>query len=85
MGNLRELLDLVQSTHVDDWEKLKAYMAFSQQNIFANSDVPTSVRLIHEATGLPPERVWQLVREDAKETFSIVAEQFLLPVRGIDL
>ena len=85
MGNLQELLDLVRRVQIDYWEKLKAYMAFSQQNIFANREVPTSFRLIHEATGLPPDRVLQLVREDADGTFSVVAGQFLLPVRGIDL
>ena len=85
ISSLPELLALIRSEHIDDWEKLKAYMAFSQQNIFANRDVPTSFRLIHEATGLSQEQILQLVRRDSEQIFTVVEDQFLLPVQVIDI
>ncbi len=84
-GNLPELLDLIRTATIDDSEKLRAYMAFCQQNIFANREVPTSFRLISDAAGLSSDRILQLVREDCSETFVVVAGQFLIPARGIDI
>jgi hypothetical protein len=83
-GNLDELQHLIETSQVEPLEKLKAFMAFCKDNIFANPAIPTSFRLISEATGFPPNQIEQLARE-APETFRIIPEQFLIADGGIDV
>lgn len=85
VNTVTELINLISSKPIDDFEKIKAYVAFSQQNIFNNKDVPISFRLIHSATGLTMERIQKLIQEDASSIFSIHNEQFISPNQELDI
>ena len=82
---LSELQELISASVIPDLEKLKAFMAFSRQNIFSNPHIPTSLRIIQSATGLTKQSILNLVRQDPDKTFDVKDSDFIIPIREIDL
>ncbi|MDE2291981.1 MAG: hypothetical protein KGL53_07855 [Elusimicrobia bacterium] len=79
-GELRELLGEIELPPLD---MVRTFVYISNENIFADRDVPLSTRIVSAETGLTREAVRRAVADSAD--LEIVEEDFLRARRPLDL
>jgi hypothetical protein len=80
----KELINLIEKSQPKDEEKLQIFLSIAAHNVFADDDVPTSIRLLAGETGISQENIRHIVQQ-APNKFQLVSNDFVFLLGGYDL
>jgi hypothetical protein len=83
--DVKRLRQLLAHARLAPLDKIRTFVFIANQNVFADSDVPLSIRMVSSETGLAPELVRRQIAGDRSGELELVQNDFIQVRRPMDL